>query len=384
MKIGIVTLIGEFNYGNLLQSYALQTVLERMGHSVVVFNRRIPRISYKLQLYRIMSFIKSLIMRYVKGRKDILIVNPFAESYCTRDRIDSVELKRFVRENINRSVALRSSYEMQQFAIKEKFDAYVVGSDQVWREDYAQSIDEMFLSFLPDDNHAIRIAYAASFGTDYNPISKEKLSMCTDLLKRFSAISVRERDAVEKCRTLFGVEAFHVLDPTMLLTKEDYRNIIDRNGTPRSKGNLLTYILDETDEINVLTNKIAEFLNLDSFSVNSLEKADSISYVYRFPSVEAWVRGFYDAEFVVTDSFHACVFSIIFNKPFVCLGNKDRGNARFESLLEMFGLQERIINEANKLVDVLNHNIDWEHVNEILKRYNLHSKDFLDHALYEK
>lgn len=383
MKIGIVTLIGEFNYGNLLQSYALQIVLERMGHNVVIFNRRIPKISTKLQIFRIMSFIKSLFLRYLKGHNEILIVNPFVENYNTRDRIDSSELNIFIKKYIKRSLALRSISDMMKFSQKEQFDAYVVGSDQVWREEYTHSIEEMFLSFLPKTSNAIRIAYAASFGTNANPISINNLSVCSELLKRFNAVSVREKSAVELCNNLFGREAVHVLDPTMLLTIDDYKTIFERTNTPESKGKLLTYILDEKEELNVVITRIAQMLKMLPFSINTLEKVDSISYVYRRPSVEAWLRGFCDAEFVITDSYHACVFSILFNKPFICLGNKKRGNTRFESLLGMFGLQDRIVDESN-IFNVCLKKIDWVIVNDILNHMRSMSKNFLERELYAK
>ena len=89
-----------------------------------------------------------------------------------------------------------------------------------------------------------------------------------------------------------------------------------------------------------------------------------------------------NAELVITDSFHACVFSILFNKPFVCLGNKSRGNARFESLLGMFGLRNRVVDEISKLEGVFKTPIDWNQVNGIIKQQRKKSMFFLERALY--
>ena len=380
MKIGIVTLIGEHNYGNLLQSYALQTVLEQMGHNVVILNRREPKPSLRLLTVRIMSFLKSIIRRYLLGNMEILIVNPFSDDYSISNRTDRRYLKKFVRAYLKRTLPLRSTEEMRDYAIKKQFDIFIVGSDQVWREEYTQSIEEMFLSFLPNDSHTRRIAYAASFGTDDNPISVEKLPICVGLLRKFDFISVREKSAVDICKNRFGVEAIHVLDPTLLLNKDDYLEIIKRAGTPKSKGSLLTYILDDNEDINNSIKQTAQILNMIPFSVNALEKVDSISYLYRQPSVEEWIRGFYDAEFVITDSFHACVFSILFNKPFVCLGNKERGNVRFTSLLRMFGLQDRIVDE-NNIIKVYNKKIDWMQINDILNKKRIMSIVFLEKTI---
>lgn len=380
MKVGIVTLIGENNYGNLLQSYAMQTVLERIGHQVLILNRRKNHPTLRLLFLRILSFFKSLLHRYLLNDKEILIVNPFGENYGVKNRADCSRLKTFAAQYQNRTKPLCSSSEMMKYARKEQLDAYVVGSDQVWREEYTLSIEEMFLSFLPDSCRAKRVAYAASFGTDDHPISSDKLPVCAGLLKRFDAVSVREKSAIDMCKTLFDVESVHVLDPTMLLTLADYKMIFEKAGTPSSPGTLLTYILDENEDIK---RKIAQFANNHNwvpFRVNALEKIESRSYTYRLPSVESWLRGFYDAEFVITDSFHACVFSILFNKPFICLGNKCRGNARFDSLLQMFGLEDRWEDDMDDYI-VMQNEIDWKRVNRVLEQKRKESIDFLKRAV---
>lgn len=382
MKIAIVTLIGEFNYGNLLQSFALQTILQRLGHDVCILNRRDNYPNLKLLFLRVLSFFNSLLSRYLLKKKNLLIVNPFAENYSVKNRTDCSNLRSFATEYLNRTKPLRSSDEMVEYAQKVLIDAYVVGSDQVWREEYTQSIEEMFLSFLKDSCSAKRIAYAASFGTNDAPISSNKLSECANLLKRFDAVSVREKSAMEMCKTLFKVESVHVLDPTMLLTVADYKVIFEKADVSKSPGTLLTYILDENEDI---INKIAQFAHNHSFvqfSVNALEKVESLSYTFRLPSIASWLRGFYDAEFVITDSFHACAFSIVFNKPFVCLGNKWRGNVRLHSLLQMFGLENRLVNDLNEF-GIGQTGIDWVRVNSVLEKKRRESVNFLIEALKE-
>lgn len=379
MKIGIVTLIGEFNYGNLLQSYALQTILERMGHDVVTLNRRSSKPRVKQILLRFASVIKCIIKRFILGRKDILVVNPFSEDYKIKNR--QYKLSSFVHKYIKRSKSLRSNEELKKFSESKDIDAYIVGSDQIWREDYVYDIKESFLSFLPKEYNGKRIAYAASFGVDEDYISEEKMPLCKDLLKRFDAVSVREKSAVKICKEHFGVEAKHVLDPTMLLSVEDYKKLFIENKTPKSKGNLLVYILDDSFEIKQVISKYSEDKKQVPFSVNELEKVNSISYTNKLPTLEAWLRGFHDAECVITDSFHACVFSILFNKPFVCLGNKDRGSARFDSLLGMFELESRLVNEINDISEIMNAPIDWQRVNSILNEKRIEAMSFIENVL---
>ena len=148
----------------------------------------------------------------------------------------------------------------------------------------------------------------------------------------FDAVSVRESSAVELCEKHFDTSAMHVLDPTMLLDTSDYIKLFEEANTPQSPGSLMCYILDENKEKQEVISCIEQTLHLKSFSVNSkYEVADAPLEERIQPSVEAWLRGFNDAEFVITDSFHACVFSILFEKPFIVYGNKNRGMARFNS-----------------------------------------------------
>lgn len=380
MKIGIITLISESNYGNLLQSYALQTILERMGHKVVTLNRRNNKPTWKLYILRIGSFVKSIVKRFILKQKNILIVNPFVENYSPHHRIENSKLTLFVDKYIKRTKPLRTEEDLKSFSEKNYMDAYVVGSDQIWREDYVYNIEESFLSFLSSTYDGKRIAYAASFGTENNPISLENRSRCKFLLRLFDAVSVRENTAVEICKNDFDVNANWVLDPTMLLNKNDYCNIFDLEKTSNNEKHLLVYILDENKDISETIVSFGKQYGLEILNVYRKKIDNSLQYNATLPSVEYWLRGFYDAKIIITDSFHACVFSIIFNKPFICIGNKDRGMSRFYSLLSIFGLQNRLVDISN--VDrLINIEINWNNVNAILEQKRKESMSFLLEAL---
>ena len=99
------------------------------------------------------------------------------------------------------------------------------------------------------------------------------------------------------------------------------------------------------------------------------------------PPVEKWLRGFYDAQYVITDSFHACVFSILYQKPFVVYGNKHRGMARFHSLLAIFGLEDRLVTTPEEALDVIARPIDWNYVNTQLTKWRKKSLNFLTSSL---
>lgn len=342
MKIGILTLPLHTNYGGILQAYALQTILENMGHEVVVFDT--PNEFSLPPLWKLpICFAKRILMKCLGKQQKV-----FVERHLNHERrVIAQNIQPFVDTYIHRKV-IRGFQELKA----TDYDAIVVGSDQVWRAIYFSPmwfhlpLDNAFLAFAENWNIK-RLSYAASFGTDKWEYTEEETARCKKLLGKFSAISVREEAGVDLCREYFNVSAQHVLDPTMLLSREDYIALFKKSKTHPSKGNLLVYVLDETPEMNSLLDNIIRQRQLMPFAVNNPYEADESKPLEERVklSVESWLRGFYDAEFVVTDSFHACVFSIIFKKQFVVVGNKSRGMSRFESLLKMFGLEDRLVNE---------------------------------------
>lgn len=343
MRIGILTLPLHTNYGGILQAYALQTVLERMGHEVVVFDKILPEPS--LPLWKCPFVYSKRLVNKLLGRKDNIV---FLEQYVSK-------IKPIIQQNTNKFIKIyihRVSFKtFAKIPDADTFNAIIVGSDQVWRPIYfgEDHIDDAFLAFARGWNIK-RIAYAASFGVDkweYSPVQTET---CKSLLHNFDAISVREESGVKLCREFFECVAQLVLDPTMLLDKSDYVKIIKTSNVPKSKGNLLVYILDETPDKTALIKNIADKYNLKPFRVGSnTEKIHAPLNERIQPPVEEWLRGFYDAEFVITDSFHACVFAILFEKQFVVIGNKKRGMSRFISLLSLFGLENRLIAENSNV-----------------------------------
>ena len=372
MRIGILTLPLHTNYGGILQAYALQTVLERMGHEVVVFDT--PNKNFLPPLWKLpLSFAKRAILKFV-GKTDRV----FIERYNNNVRsVITQYIQPFIDSNIHRK-EIRSFKELKQ----EDFDVIVVGSDQVWRILYfpslwlGQQIENAYLDFAKNWN-VKKIAYAASFGTENWEYDEEQTEKCKDLLCKFDAVSTREVDGIKLCKTKFDVDALLVLDPTMLLNMDDYITLLQKAKTPRSDGTLLNYILDDSEEIDILINKVATDNHLVPFSVNNqFEYDDSKPLQQRIkPSVETWLRGFNDAEFVITDSFHACVFSILFKKQFIVVGNKERGMSRFKSLLKMFGLEERLV-EANCDISTLQQ-IDYDKVYNIYDKFKESSMRYL-------
>lgn len=370
MRIGIITLPLHTNYGGILQAYALQTVLERMGHDVCLIEKKRKLLPFPL--WKAPFVYGKRILKNLAGHPFPI----FYEQKINRERpVVSQNTDKFIDRYIKRRIV--DDYS----DIKETdFDAIVVGSDQIWRPKYFHEIEHAFLDFTEGWNIK-RLAYAASFGTDKWEYTQRQTERCGRLLRTFDAVSVREASGVELCRKYFGVEAAHVLDPTMLLAKEDYIQLFETANTPKSPGTLLCYILDETPEKAAYIEKIAKEYKLIPFRNNSRVEDGTAPLSERIqPPVEQWLRGFYDAEFVVTDSFHACVFSILFHKPFIVIGNVKRGMSRFISLLSMFGLEKRLITSSFYDMGKIE-NMNWNKVSAILNEKAYDSISFLTEHL---
>lgn len=377
MKIGILTLPLNSNYGGVLQAYALQTVLKRMGHDVLeVELKKNLRWQYPPLWKMPLSFGKRFLFKYIVRRKNQKILLERYERKIYPLLVH--DILEFISKYINQ-------FKVDKFIdCKGKFDAWICGSDQIWRYKYYPlfegDIANVYLKFLGDDS-CKRIAYAASFGTDNWEYPAKETAECKNWIQKFDTVSVRENTGVKLCSTYYDIKAKHVLDPTMLLSKDDYVDLIEKSDVPKSKGNLFCYILDNTDEkMNVVKN-IEKQRHLSSFFMNGdcgnwtedLEKRIQ-------PPVESWLRAFYDSEFIVTDSFHACVFSILFHKQFLVIGNKERGLARIYSLLSMFGLEDRLTSDTGLDINRMK-TIDYDRVDEILAKHREESRTFLIQAL---
>lgn len=369
MKVGVITLPLHNNFGGILQAYTLQKVLRDLGHNAVLIDKS-RYVSLGPWYIKYPIYIKNAILKFIMRQK--VEVRPDVEINKIPKTI-AQHTEPFINKYIKR-IYTKDFSNIK----KNKFDAFIIGSDQVWRPRYfGQRIENAYLDFAKEWN-VKRIAYAASFGAEEWEYTNEQTCTCSELLKIFNAVSVRESLAVEFCKERLGVKVEHVLDPTMLLTKENYINLFNVAGTTQSEGDLFCYILDNNPENSNIIESIARERNLNPFYVNSRYEDPNAPLEERIQQpVEKWLRAFYDAEFVITDSFHACVFSIIFNKPFIVFGNKERGMARFESLLNMFGLEDRLVSSLNETKTVLEKPIDWDRVNNIHKRLKKESVFFL-------
>lgn len=360
MNIAIVTQPIKSNYGGVLQNFALQYVLRQLGHNPITIDYRD---SSPLWFY-IGQTIKTMLLAPFpsKRRKITPYRNVFMRSPLIMD---------FVHKNITLTKEEMLSYKRSALT-KYDIDAIVVGSDQVWRPMYNPGcLYDTFLEFA----HGLsikKIAYAASFGVDNWELTLEQTKRCRELVQDFDAVSVREASGKELCKSFLYVDAVEVLDPTLLLNADDYKAVCSQ--VPADTNNYIcAYILDGSEDKLSVVKTFAKSLgcNLKMFSAHSQLKL----------SVEEWLAMFRDAKFVITDSFHGSVFSIIFQKPFYSLVNSDRGASRFHSLMDKFNLSSRII---TSLPEVVTSDIDWINVDAKRTQWKTISIDYIKQHLTVK
>lgn len=368
MKIGILTHPLEVNYGGLLQAFAMQRVLAKMGHDVFTIDHH-NRKEYPSLGIHIAGYLKRLFQHYILMRKKVPIKwNPFISENEFRKL--SEKTQRFINRNIKLT---RQIYPEQLSDIDNEyqFDAYIVGSDQVWLDYYCP---DSFLGFVRRSN-VKKVFYAASCSKKSFFENPAKVLLCRQLVKAFSGVSVREASLMPICKEKLGVDAEWVLDPTLLIDKDEYLDATDCH--VGSSPIIFSYILDHTARKNAIVNIISSDLGLEVISGNKGEE-DTV-----YPSVDDWVHNLNRAEFVITDSFHGTVFAILFNKPFLTIGNVKRGMERFYSLLDKFGLKERLIseNQLDAMAKIVQQSIDFSTVNSILTKEREKSVGYITRTL---
>lgn len=356
-RIAILTQPLFTNYGGILQAYALQKILIGLGYEVITIDRNYY--TYP-KFLRLLSAVKSRMQRLLMKDSAALVFTTRDLSYISKNT------RKFINKYIILSELIDTDQKIIQYFQNNKFYAVVVGSDQTWRPKYSPNIYNFYLDFLQANTK--RIAFASSFGVENWEYDEVQTQKCKELLRKFDAVSVREDSAVKLCYEYFDVNAELVLDPTLLLDKQHYIDLFIDQSQTSNKGQLFTYILDEDENKIKIKGEISKAIKLAEFSNQPKEslKAPKGKNIedYVVPSVEGWIRGFYEAGYVVTDSFHGVVFSIIFNKPFIAIGNEDRGITRFTSLLKQLNLEHRLIFNFQQLTDdVIYENIDFELAN---------------------
>ena len=364
MKIGILTLPIKTNYGGILQAYALVRTLRKLGYDAWFIKRRWNNENQGILHLTVKWFYHKVIIRKF---------NAFIDKY------------------IKPQTAVIDSKEKVRNLVQYDFDGYVVGSDQIWRICNVRGADYNYFLDFTNGQIVKRVAYAASFGVDYwddDRDASETISEIRPYINQFDGVSVREDSGVGLCKSLFGVDALHVLDPTLLLSKEDYISNLGLKIKPKKY--IAVYILDMDKDKQDIIDKISSILDLPVRYINKgcfakiASRSNALDELLK-PGVKSWLTAMGEAAFVITDSFHGMAFSINFEKQFVAIGNIERGLTRFTSLLDLFGLRVQLILKSEDL-DRFDSNvcsIDYKKVNAIRQKLVKESINFLKRSLNE-
>lgn len=354
MKIGILTFHWGTNYGAILQAFALQEYLKRLGHDVYIINYR-PR-QYKKTLLncfatpRIYHWL-SRIKEYIKEHK----------------------LEKFRKKYLHETILYESLDELKNNP--PQFHLYITGSDQVWNPNFTKNGEgkpttTYFLDF--GDDSIKRIAYAVSFGCEDYP--KEAAAIAKQYINSFHAIGVRENSGISIMKKMGYMNPVKLPDSTFLLHKNEYPFIKNTTSSVRKKA--FVYILrNEFKEMSKLISDLGK-----DYQIESDNK------FLGFLSVEEWVIGIMNASICVTNSFHGMVFSLIFHVPFIVVlsdNAKNGMNDRFKTLLSYLKLEHRIIYEYTfeKLNTLIEEKIEWQQVDMKFLEQRNNALSFFENTL---
>lgn len=379
-KIGIITISRTNNYGAELQAYALQKKLQMLGYEAKI----IDYLYYKHKKYKYTKgAAPDLGLGKCKKIKQFVlfrIVSPFLDNVFSlfyrplRTRLRNFE--HFHTNNVCFSQQYRSILELNN--ANHDYDVFIVGSDQVWSPATGTSLSPYFLEFATKGK--LKISYASSFGV--SSIDKRHYPLFKKYLNNLDSISVRENAGVNLVKDITGREAFRVLDPTLLLSKDEWLTIVEKTQKLPFKY-LVIYQLYESDTIINLAYHIKSKLNLEIVLIAKRafmnKKYKGITLIVDAGPSE-FVELFSKASFVVTNSFHGTAFSINFNVPFFTVLNSNKvNNSRMIDFLDLNGLSERIIWEATGCDTVMDSqlNNDFVDSNSILEKERVLSVNFL-------
>jgi acetyltransferase-like isoleucine patch superfamily enzyme/coenzyme F420-reducing hydrogenase beta subunit/polysaccharide pyruvyl transferase WcaK-like protein len=314
--IGVLGVWSGCNYGSVLTYYGLHETLKSLGYSV-------------------------------------LMVAKFNVSANDPEKADTHSM-RFAKAHydISKNYALTDISELNDLC-----DTFIVGSDQLWNYGISRNFGKAYyLDFADDDKR--KISYATSFGHTRDFAPPEERKIISGYMKRFDAISVREKDGVRLCRDIYGIKATQVVDPILLCGKSLYEKLSAKSSLNETEPYVLTYILDPTPEKREAILYIAEHLGLRLINIldglpwgfENNKKALDLDGTMANVQSEDFLYLYRKAQFVITDSFHGTVCALLFNKPFVSIGNERRGVSRFDSLFAMIGNKDRYTTDAKTII----------------------------------
>lgn len=355
------------NYGAKLQAFAIAEAIRALDYEVEYINRRPQKA----------AMIKNSISRYLKKKEEV--------AYKELADFEKVYLQ-------PQTVAIYNNDDFSQLDVS-KYYAIVVGSDQMWRDDYYHAGFELTpYLFYAEDACVKRVAYAVSFGKRTCSHPEGRRAEIERLIHKFDAISVREKTGVDILRDVFHSDGVWVCDPTLLHDANFYKQKFGLQESKEEYRQITTYILDQSKCFFKCAKQIATMANMPLHHIMECRKSDilykrpfsRLPFLKKKPSIQEWLDQILNSKYIVTDSYHGMLFSIIFRKQFVVFNRTAGGSERYHSIMGKLGLEERLFNEGDNIgniVDMLEKRIDWDTVYAEIESFKRYSYQFLTDAL---
>ena len=367
-KVAISTLLDVINFGTMLQAYALGRKLESFELDVQIINYWRPA---NTTMNKVKTFLKDESLGMWPKRFILAMGTMVCYPYLRKKH------RRFVTKKFKMTKAYYSLDELKKNPPRADF--FVTGSDQVWNSSYNGGIDRVFYLDFTDKP---KISYASSVGMLSYP--EEQVQEVKELLSAYKALSVRESQTCDYFKSLGFEHTEHVLDPTLLLSKEDWMKEVDCR-VEKQEPYLLVYSVERfnNDFIFTQAHKIANAKGLKMYVVAGSYPVNAEKYgfdkIYALATTETFLRLMIGAEFVVASSFHGTAFALNFNKDFITIA-ANKFNIRMESLIKQFDISHRIVNDEYVEVSDLPP-IDYSTVNKKLTVERARSEEYLKNAI---
>lgn len=367
MKVLITTMHRGHNYGSALQTYALSEVIKQQGHVVYILDYIPKRIQNSIILT---TLLKKLFNKST---------NKYEKYNAIRGLFIHISNEFYYNRFFNKHLKLTRKYYSIKDIEKNMPDAniYLTGSDQVWNSNHNQGIDKVFfLSFVPQNIK--KIAYAASFGKQ--ELETWEIKETQYLLQRYQAISVRESSALKILQSLEIKNGWHVLDPTLLLSKEEWIEKCPHLNI-KEKYLLIYSVEPNKNQLIEYAKLIADKLKLKIYLVEwGFKRQPGTDKMIHNISPLTLMSYFIQTEYIIASSFHGTAFAVNLNKQFISVA-PNHFSTRAKSLLKLINLEDRFItNKEFDLNQALSY-IDYAKVNTILEQQRKISTSFLTHAI---
>lgn len=339
-KVGIITMHKVLNYGSALQAYALQHIIEKMGHEVEIIDYIYPN-EYHKQFFKKPNILRRLISFTIE----------ILRGFPRKRRIKA--FNEFYKDNLKLSRTYNSKEELSNDP--PIYDIYMTGSDQVWNPKSIHEDTSFMLSFTDSPN---KIAFSASFAKCDIPANLKELY--ANELRKYKHIFVREKRGAVLVDSLIGNNPEVVLDPTLLLSGDEWREFAKKSHIVFKEPYILVYVLGYSFNVYpYMYNLIRHFqeqLEMKLIILNmSKQYAQKLSNkkIIDNANVYDFVRLFADASMVITDSFHGTAFSLNLDIPFYSVVNNiETEDSRISDLLTSVGEQSRIIRKDTLITDI--------------------------------